>query len=205
MTPDTGGPRRLIVGLSGASGAIYGIRLLQILRDRPELETHLVCSKAAERTIAEETNWAVKDVKAMASVVHPITDIGASIASGSFRTEGMIIIPCSIHTAGAVATCISDTLLTRAADVCLKEGRRLVLVVREAPLHRGHLRALTAAAECGATIVPPVPAFYSRPATLDDVINHTCGRVLDLFGIPHALVRRWGESEPPPAGDLEPA
>jgi 4-hydroxy-3-polyprenylbenzoate decarboxylase len=204
VTTFAGGPRRLIVGLAGASGAIYGIRLLQILRERPELETHLVCSKAAERTIAEETNWAVKEVKAMASVVHPIADIGASIASGSFRTEGMIIIPCSIHTAGAVAACISDTLLTRAADVCLKEGRRLVLVVREAPLHRGHLRMLAAAAESGAIIVPPVPAFYSRPATLDDVIDHTCGRVLDLFGIPHALVRRWGDSEPP-AGDLEPS
>jgi 4-hydroxy-3-polyprenylbenzoate decarboxylase len=187
------GPRRLIVGLSGASGVIFGIRLLQILRNRPDLESHLVCSKAAERTIAEETDWAVKDVKAMASVVHPVTDIGASIASGSFRTEGMVIIPCSIHTAGAVAACISDTLLTRAADVCLKEGRRLVLVVREAPLHRGHLRALTTAAESGAIIVPPVPAFYSRPASLEDIINHTCGRVLDLFGIPHVLVRRWGE------------
>jgi flavin prenyltransferase len=189
------GPRRLIVGLSGASGAIYGIRFLQILRDRPDLEVHLVCSKAAERTIVEETDWAVKDVKALATVVHPITDIGASIASGSFRTEGMAIIPCSIHTAGAVAHCISDTLLTRAADVCLKEGRRLVLVVREAPLHLGHLRVLTTAAESGAIIVPPVPAFYSRPATLDDVIDHTCGRVLDLFGIPHDLVRRWGEGD----------
>lgn len=196
--------RRLIVGISGASGVIYGIRLLQILRDRSLIETHLVCSKAAERTIAEETDWALKDVKAMASVVHPITDIGASIASGSFRTEGMVIIPCSIHTAGAVAHCISDTLLTRAADVCLKEGRRLVLVVRETPLHRGHLRTLTAAAESGAMIVPPVPAFYSRPATLEDIIDHTCGRVLDLFGIAHHLVRRWGEPEPR-AGDLEPS
>lgn len=196
--------RRLIVGLSGASGVIYGIRLLQILRDRTDIESHLVCSKAAERTIAEETDWAVKDVRAMASVVHPITDIGASIASGSFRTEGMVIIPCSIHTAGAVAHCISDTLLTRAADVCLKERRRLVLVVRETPLHVGHLRALLVAAESGAMIVPPVPAFYSRPATLDDVIDHTCGRILDLFGIPHNLVRRWGESEPR-AGDLEPS
>jgi flavin prenyltransferase len=202
VTDGAPAPRRLIVGLSGASGAIYGIRLLQILHERPDIESHLVCSKAAERTIAEETDWAVKDVKAMASVVHPIADIGASIASGSFRTEGMVIIPCSIHTAGAVASCISDTLLTRAADVCLKEGRRLVLVVREAPLHRGHLRTLTTAADSGAIIVPPVPAFYSRPETLDDVINHTCGRVLDLFGISHRLVRRWGEPAPP-AGDLE--
>jgi 4-hydroxy-3-polyprenylbenzoate decarboxylase len=179
---------------------VYGIRLLQILRAQPDIESHLVCSKAAERTIAEETDWAVKDVKAMASVVHPVTDIGASIASGSFRTEGMVIIPCSIHTAGAIAHCISDTLLTRAADVCLKEGRRLVLVVRETPLHVGHLKTLVVAAESGAIIAPPVPAFYSRPATLDDVINHTCGRVLDLFGISHDLVRRWGESEPRPGG-----
>ena len=193
-------PRRLIVGISGASGVVYGIRLLQILRDRPDIESHLVCSKAAERTIAEETDWAVKDVKAMASVVHPVTDIGASIASGSFRTEGMVIIPCSIHTAGAIAGCISDTLLTRAADVCLKEGRRLVLVVRETPLHVGHLRMLLVAAESGAIIAPPLPAFYSRPATLDDVINHTCGRVLDQFGIPHDLVRRWGETAPRPGG-----
>lgn len=200
MSAGAPAPRRLIIGISGASGVVYGIRLLQILRAQPDIESHLVCSKAAERTIAEETDWAVKDVKAMASVVHPVTDIGASIASGSFRTEGMVIIPCSIHTAGAIAYCISDTLLTRAADVCLKEGRRLVLVVRETPLHVGHLKTLVVAAESGAIIAPPVPAFYSRPATLDDVINHTCGRVLDLFGISHDLVRRWGESAPRPGG-----
>ncbi len=195
MTPAP--PRRLIVGLSGASGVIYGIRLLQILRGQPELETHLVCSKAAERTIVEETDWSVTDVKELASIVHPITDIGASIASGSFRTEGMIIAPCSIHTAGAIAHCVTDNLLTRAADVCLKEGRRLILLVREAPLHLGHLRTLVAAAEIGAIIVPPVPAFYSRPTTLEDVIDHTCGRVLDLFGISHSLVRRWREPDIP--------
>jgi 4-hydroxy-3-polyprenylbenzoate decarboxylase len=187
-------PRRLIVGLSGASGVIYGIRLLQILRDQARIETHLVCSKAAERTIVEETDWSVRDVKALASVVHPMGDIGASIASGSYRTQGMIIAPCSIHTAGAIAHGITDTLLTRAADVCLKERRRLVLLVREAPLHVGHLRALTALAEIGAVIVPPVPAFYSRPNTLEDLVDHTCGRVLDLFDLPHDLVRRWGEA-----------
>ena len=196
MTEPPVGPRRLIVGLSGASGAIYGIRLLQILRDRPEIETHLVCSKAAERTIAEETDWTVKDVRDLASVVHPVGDIGASLASGSFRTEGMVIAPCSIHTVGAIAHCISDNLLTRAADVCLKERRRLVLLVRETPLHLGHLRTLTAAAEMGAIIVPPVLAFYSRPKSLEEMIDHTCGRVLDLFGIPHTLVRRWGEAGP---------
>jgi 4-hydroxy-3-polyprenylbenzoate decarboxylase len=184
----------LIVGLSGASGVIYGIRLLQVLRDQARIETHLVCSKAAERTIVEETDWSVRDVKALASVVHPIGDIGASIASGSYRTQGMIIAPCSIHTAGAIAHGITDTLLTRAADVCLKERRRLVLLVREAPLHVGHLRTLTALAEIGAVIVPPVPAFYSRPNTLEDLVGHTCGRVLDLFDLPHDMVRRWGEA-----------
>lgn len=188
--------RRLIVGLSGASGVIYGIRLLQLLRGRPDLETHLVISKPAERTIAEETNFKVDEVKAMASVVHGIQNIGASIASGSFKTEGMVIIPCSIRTVSAVAYCISDNLLTRAADVALKERRRLVLVVRESPLHVGHLKSLLAAAEAGAVILPPAPAFYSLPKTLDDIIDHTVGRVLDHFGIEHDLVRRWGENGP---------
>ncbi len=188
--------RRLIVGLSGASGVIYGIRLLQLLRGRPDLETHLVISKPAERTIVEETNFKVDEVKAMASVVHGIQNIGASIASGSFKTEGMVIIPCSIRTVSAVAYCISDNLLTRAADVALKERRRLVLVVRESPLHVGHLKSLLAAAEAGAVILPPAPAFYSLPKTLDDIIDHTVGRVLDHFGIEHDLVRRWGENGP---------
>ena len=188
--------RRLIVGLSGASWVIYGIRLLQVLRGRPDLETHLVISKPAERTIAEETNFKVDEVKAMASVVHGIQNIGASIASGSFKTEGMVIIPCSIRTVSAVAYCISDNLLTRAADVALKERRRLVLVVRESPLHVGHLKSLLAAAEAGAVILPPAPAFYSLPKTLDDIIDHTVGRVLDHFGIEHDLVRRWGENGP---------
>jgi 4-hydroxy-3-polyprenylbenzoate decarboxylase len=188
--------RRLIVGLSGASGVIYGIRLLQVLRERPDIETHLVISKPAERTVVEETHFKVDEVRAMASVVHGIQNIGASIASGSFRTEGMVIIPCSIRTASAIANCISDNLLTRAADVVLKERRRLVLVVRESPLHVGHLKSLLAAAEIGAVIIPPVPAFYSLPKTLDDIIDHTVGRVLDHFGIEHDLVRRWGENGP---------
>ncbi|HWP35835.1 MAG TPA: UbiX family flavin prenyltransferase [Thermodesulfobacteriota bacterium] len=196
MTASPGRPRRIIVGLSGASGVIYGIRLLQVLHEQhPEIETHLVASKAAERTIVEETDWSIQDVRALASVVYPIGDIGAAIASGSFRTEGMVVIPCSIHTAGAIANCVTDTLLTRAADVCLKERRRLVLVVRETPFHLGHLRVMTALAEAGAVILPPVPAFYSRPKTLDDIINHTVGRVLDHFGVPHDIVRRWGEPE----------
>ena len=184
------------MGLSGASGVIYGIRLLQLLHGRSDIETHLVISKPAERTIAEETNFKVDEVKAMAAVVHGIQNIGASIASGSFKTEGMAIIPCSIRTASAVAHCISDNLLTRAADVVLKERRRLVLVVRETPLHVGHLKSLLAAAEMGAVIIPPVPAFYSLPKTLDDIIDHTVGRVLDHFGIEHDLVRRWGEDGP---------
>jgi flavin prenyltransferase len=192
---------RLVVGISGASGVIYGIRLLQVLADRADIETHLVLTKPAERTIAEETDYRVQDVKALASIVHGITDIGASIASGSFRTLGMVVIPCSIHTASSVAYCQSDNLLTRAADVALKERRKLVLVVRETPLHLGHLRVLTAAAESGAMILPPIPAFYSRPATLDDVINHTVGRVLDHFGIDHAMVKRWGEKQA--AAELE--
>lgn len=194
MTETAGSPRRIIVGLSGASGVIYGIRLLEVLRAYPEVETHLVVTKPAERTIVEETDYRVADVKAMASVVHPITDIGASIASGSFRTAGMVVIPCSIHTVSAIAYCLSDNLLTRAADVVLKEGRKLVLVVRETPLHRGHLKTLLAAAEAGAIILPPVPAFYGLPKTLDDIIDHTVGRVLDHFGIAHNLLRRWGEA-----------
>ena len=186
--------KRLIVGLSGASGSIYGVRLLQVLREQKEIETHLVLSKPAERTIVEETNFKVEEVKALATVVHQIQNIGASIASGSFKTEGMVVMPCSIRTISAIAHCISDNLLTRAADVILKERRRLVLVVRESPLHVGHLKNLLAAAEMGAVIVPPVPAFYALPKTLDDVIDHTIGRVLDLFGIEHNLVKRWGES-----------
>lgn len=189
--------QRLIVGVTGASGVIYGIRLLEVLRDYPDLETHLVLSKPAERTIVEETSYRVPDVKAMASVVHPVTDIGASIASGSFQTMGMVVIPCSIHTVSAIAYCLSENLVTRAADVVLKEGRKLVLVVRETPLHVGHLKSCLAAAEAGAVILPPVPAFYSQPKTLEHVIDHTIGRVLDRFGIAHQLSPRWGE---PPEG-----
>ena len=191
--------QRLVVGIAGASGAIYGIRLLEILRDHPEIETHLVLTKPAERTIVEETSYRVADVKAMATVVHPLIDIGASIASGSFRALGMVVIPCSIHTASSIAYCHSDNLLTRAADVTLKEGRKLVLVVRETPLHRGHLKMLLEATEAGAVILPPVPAFYSLPKTLEDVIDHTVGRVLDHFGIAHQLLKRWGEAPAAPA------
>lgn len=185
--------QRLIVGISGASGVIHGIRLLEVLRPHGEVETHLVLTKPAERTIAEETDWKTDDVKALASVVHSPSDIGASIASGSFQTAGMVVMPCSIHTVSAIAYCHGDNLLTRAADVILKERRKLVLVVRETPFHRGHLKSMLAATESGALIMPPIPAFYGRPKTIDDLVNHTVGRVLDHFEIEHELVKRWGK------------
>jgi 4-hydroxy-3-polyprenylbenzoate decarboxylase len=189
--------QRLIVGITGASGAIYGIRLLEFLRVHGEIETHLVMTKPAERTIAQETGYGVADVQAMASVVHTVGDIGASIASGSFLTLGMVVAPCSIHSVAAIAACTADNLLLRAADVVLKEGRKLVLLVRETPLHTGHLRCMLAAAEAGAVIMPPVPAFYHRPRTLQEVVDHTVGRVLDRFGIAHDLSPRWGEPPTP--------
>ena len=184
---------RLVVGITGASGVIYGIRLLEVLRETPGIETHLVMSKPAERTIVEETFREIASVRALASVVHSIADIGAAIASGSFLTAGMVVVPCSIRTAAAIAYCNADNLLTRAADVTLKEGRRLVLVVRETPLHKGHLKALLAAADNGATIFPPVPAFYANPTSLEDVVDQTVGRILDQLSIEHALSPRWGE------------
>ncbi|MCS6774799.1 MAG: UbiX family flavin prenyltransferase [Thermoflexales bacterium] len=184
----------MIVGMSGASGAILGIRLLQVLRDM-SIETHLVLSAAAKRTIAEETEWRVVDVEALASVVHSNKDLSAAIASGSFRTMGMAIIPCSVRAISAIAYGITDDLISRAADVCLKEGRPVVAVVREAPLHVGHLRALTQFAEIGGVVFPPVPAFYARLTSLDDFVNQTVGRVLDRLGIANTLVRRWGESQ----------
>jgi flavin prenyltransferase len=184
----------LIVGISGATGVIYGIRLLEILQQNRQIHTHLIISKPAEQIIAEETAWKLSDVKALANEFHPIQDIGACISSGSFRTLGMIILPCSIRTASAIAVGQSDNLMIRAADVVLKEKRRLVLAVRESPLHLGHLRSLTALAEMGAIIAPPVPAFYPAPQTLEDIVRHTIGRILDLFDIEHDLVRRWGRS-----------
>jgi 4-hydroxy-3-polyprenylbenzoate decarboxylase len=185
--------RRLVVGITGASGVIYGIRLLEVLKATPGIETHLVMTKPAERTIVEETDREISSVKALADVVHPVADIGAPIASGSFPTAGMVVVPCSIRTAAAIACCNADNLLTRAADVTLKEGRKLVLVVRETPLHKGHLKALLEAADNGATILPPVPAFYAKPETLADVVDQTVGRILDQLGVEHALSPRWGE------------
>jgi len=182
---------RLVVGVSGSSGSIYGIRLLEVLRGVPDLDTHLIISAAAKRTILEETDYAVKDVEALATHVYDNRDIGAALASGSFRTGGMVIAPCSIKTASALANCYADTLICRAGDVTLKEGRPLIVVVRETPLHAGHLRQLLTLAELGAVILPPVPAFYHRPKTVEDIVNHTVGRVLDRLGIPHELTTEW--------------
>ena len=181
---------RLIVGISGASGTVYGVRLLEMLR-KAEIETHLVMSRSAEMTLAYETDYKPKDVRALASVYYPVTDIGAAISSGSVPTIGMIIAPCSIRTMSEVASGVTASLLSRAADVVLKEKRRLVLAIRETPLHVGHLRSMTVIAEIGAVIAPIVPAFYNRPRTVDDIVNHTCGRLLDLFGIDIGTVKRW--------------
>jgi 4-hydroxy-3-polyprenylbenzoate decarboxylase len=186
-------PRRLIVGISGASGTIYGVRLLQVLSGS-DIETHLVMTRSAEVTMAYELDMKVKDVHALADVVYPVADIGAAISSGSFKTEGMIVAPCSIRSLAEIAYGNTTNLLSRAADVVLKERRRLVLMVRETPLHVGHLRAMTHVSEIGAIVMPPVPAFYARPKSLDDMVNHTVGRALDLFGIDNSLVKRWGET-----------
>ncbi|WP_431138872.1 UbiX family flavin prenyltransferase [Enterobacter mori] len=185
--------KRLIIGISGASGAIYGVRLLQVLRDVADVETHLVMSQAARQTLSLETDLSLRDVQALADVVHDARDIAASISSGSFKTAGMVILPCSIKTLSGIVNSYTDTLVTRAADVVLKERRPLVLCVRETPLHLGHLRLMTQAAELGAVIMPPVPAFYHRPQTLDDIINQTVNRVLDQFDIdlPKDLFTRW--------------
>ena len=186
--------KRIIIGISGASGIIYGIRALELLK-RIGIETHLVMSKAAEMTLAYETDYKAKDVREMADVSHPIGDIGASISSGSFRTLGMLIAPCSVRTMSEINTGITSTLMSRAADVVLKERRRLVLGIRETPLHTGHLRTLTQLSEMGAVICPVVPAFYNRPTSLDDVVNHSVGRMLDLFDIDVGSVKRWKTEE----------
>jgi flavin prenyltransferase len=188
MTTET--PRRLIVGISGASGTVYGIRMLELLRGS-NIETHLVMSKSAELTLAYETDLKTKDIRALATVNHPNSDIGATISSGSFPTMGMVVAPCSIKTMSEIATGVTSTLLSRAADVVLKERRRLVLAVRETPLHGGHLRTMTQLSDMGAIIAPIVPAFYNRPKSIDDIINHTVGRLLDLFGIDTKAVKRW--------------
>ncbi len=192
---------RLVVGITGASGSVYGIRLLEVLRATTTVELHLVISAAGKRTLVEETDHSVAEVEALAHHHYDVKDIGATLASGSFRTGGMVIAPCSIKTAGAIASCYSDTLIARAADVTLKEGRPLILLVRETPLHLGHLRVLTSLAEMGAVILPPVPAFYNRPKVLDDVVNHTIARVLDRLQLPHSLAGEWPGTSRRPSGD----
>jgi flavin prenyltransferase len=183
----------LLVGISGASGVVYGIRLLEILRPLG-VETHLIMTRAAEVALAHETALKVAEVQALADVWHPVGDLAAPPSSGSFRTLGMIVAPCSIRSMSEIATGATSTLLTRAADVVLKEHRRLVLMVRETPLHLGHLRSMAALAEMGAIIAPPVPAFYAQPATLEDMVDHTLGRILDLFDLEAPALRRWGEA-----------
>jgi len=181
----------LIIGITGASGVIYGIRLLEVLSTMKEIETHLIISEAGETNISYETNWKIEDVRAMASFSYGINDISARIASGSFKTDGMIVAPCTVKTMSALANSYSDTLLTRAADVTLKERRKLVLLVRETPFHLGHIRSMEKLSEMGAIIMPPVPAFYHRPRTIQDIIDHTMGKVLDIFNIKHNLFERW--------------
>lgn len=185
--------KRLIIGISGASAAVYGIRLLQVLNGLPEIETHLVISQAAQHTLALETDFSLNEVHALADVVHNACDIAASISSGSFQTNGMVILPCSMKTLSCIVNSYSDNLLTRAADVVLKERRRLVLGVRETPLHLGHLRLMTLATELGAVVMPPVPAFYHRPAKISDIIDQTVNRTLDQFDLqlPQDLFQRW--------------
>jgi 4-hydroxy-3-polyprenylbenzoate decarboxylase len=185
--------KRLTIGISGASGVIYGIRLLEVLKDVPEVETHLVLSNAAKQTILLETSHSVKEVESLADKIYRFTDIAASISSGSFKTLGMVIIPCSMKTLSGIALSFSDNLLLRAADVNLKDRRPLVLVVRETPLHLGHLRLMTQLTEIGGIILPPMPAFYHEPKTIDDIVNQTVNRTLDLFDIelPEDLFRRW--------------
>jgi flavin prenyltransferase len=185
---------RLVIGISGASGSIYGIRLLEILREKG-VETHLVLTSAAKDIILHETPYSLERVKTLASYCYENEDLGAPIASGSCLTEGMVVIPCSIKSLSAIANSYADNLLVRAADVTLKESRKLILVVRETPLHKGPLQLMLKSADLGATILPPIPAFYFRPRTIDDLINHTVGKILDLFRIPHDMFERWGDQK----------
>jgi 4-hydroxy-3-polyprenylbenzoate decarboxylase len=191
-------PRRIIVAITGATGAVYGVRLLQHLSGTPGVETHLVVSDAATLTLHQEAGLARRDVEAMAHVVHRNRDIGASIASGSFQSDGMVVAPCSMKTLAAVAHGLSDNLIARAADVVLKERRRLVLMVRETPFNLAHLRNMTQVTEMGGVIFPPLPSFYQKPASIEAMVDHTVARVIDLFGIEHALAPRWAGMKPNP-------
>ncbi|WP_298100817.1 UbiX family flavin prenyltransferase [Brevundimonas sp.] len=196
--PSESAPQRLIVGISGASGVTYGVRVLDALRELG-VESHLVVTRAALLTLSQETELSADDLLGRADVSHRLNDVGATIASGSFRTMGMIIAPCSVRTMSEIATGVTSTLLTRAADVVLKERRPLVLMVRETPLHLGHLRTMTALAEMGAIIAPPLPAFYSKPASIAEMVDQSVGRALDLFGLDWSAVRRWDGLKGPSA------
>ena len=184
-------PKRLIIAITGATGSVYGVRLLEVLRDVPEVETHLLVSEAGVLNLHQEMDFKRKDVEALADVVHNVRDVGASIASGSFLSDGTIIAPCSMKTLASVAHGMSDNLITRAADVVLKERRRLVLMVRETPFNLAHLRNMTAVTEMGGIIFPPLPGFYQRPQSIAEMVDHTVGRVLDMFAVPHQLTPRW--------------
>jgi len=192
-------PRRIVVAISGASGPIYGIRLLEVLRRTPGVETHAIVSSGARATIAYETAWKLEDVLTLADVVHDEKDLAAPLASGSFLTDGMVVAPCSVKTLGQIAMSLNDNLIARAADVHLKERRKLVLMVRETPLHAGHLKSMYDLSLYGAVILPPVPAFYHLPRTLDDLIDHSVGKALDQLGIEHGVFRRW--TGPLPEGE----
>lgn len=183
--------KRIVVAITGSTGSIYGIRLLEALRRTPDVEVHLVLSAPGKRTLVEETDRSVAEVEALGHVVYDNRDVGAALASGSFRTAGMVIAPCSIKTLSALANCHADTLIARSGDVTLKEGRPLIVLVRETPLHVGHLRQMLALAEMGGVVLPPMPAFYNRPKTIEDVVDHTVARVLDRLGLPHDLVPEW--------------
>ncbi len=198
--------KRLIVAVTGASGVIYGIRALEILRGLSEIETHLILSPSAARTIAEETSYSIERVRALGDVIYSHKDIGAAISSGSFRTEGMLVAPCSVKTLSGIANCFDEELVVRAADVCLKERRRVVLLFRETPLHAGHIELMARATANGAIVMPPVPGFYHRPQSVDDIVTQSVGRALDLFGIDARVVKRWTEfdAEPPQQGARAP-
>ena len=189
---------RLIVGISGATGSVYGVRLLEALKEK-KIETHLIVTSTAKQILLQEMSYSINKIEELASHVHDNQDLGASISSGSFKTDGMIVIPCSVKTLSGIAHSYNENLMTRAADVALKERRRLVLVVRETPLHQGHIELMLRASRTGAILFPPVPAFYTHPKTIDDLINHTVGKILDLFGVDHNLFVRWGS---PPSNDV---
>jgi flavin prenyltransferase len=188
--------KRLIIAITGATGAVYGVRLLQVLGETPDIETHLLVSDAGVLNLHQELDMGRKEVEALAHVVYNVRDVGASIASGSFQSEGMIVAPCSMKTLASVAHGLSDNLITRAADVVLKERRRLLLMVRETPFNLAHLRNMTAVTEMGGIIFPPLPGFYQRPQSIAEMVDHTVGRVLDLFAVPHALTPRWSGLKP---------